>query len=520
MLNSSTFSKDFSASIVVFLVALPLCLGVAVASGAEPIAGIISGIVGGIVVGYFSGSKLSVSGPAAGLTSIVAASILELKSYEVFLLCVFLAGIIQIIMGFIKAGVIGDFIPNSVIKGMLAAIGIILILKQIPHFLGYDSDPEGDESFFQPDHENTFTELYSLLNHFEMGAIFIGMVGLSLLLFFEKEKIKTHKILGLLPAPLLAVIFGIIINQILLNTIPGLGLKNDHLVQLPSFSNYSDVFNSIRFPFWGAITNYQVWITAVTIALVASIESLLSLEAVDKIDPDKNISPTNRELIAQGIGNSVSGLIGGLPITSVIVRSSANVNSGAKSKNSTILHGVFLLVSILFLDAFLVLIPKAALASILIFTGYKLAKLELFKDLYKRGIDQFAPFIITLLAIVFSDLLKGISIGILVGVYFIVKSNFKTSVFVIKDKTQYLIRFRKEVSFLNKSNIKQTLAEIQGGSNVIIDPTKADFIDKDIIDLINDFISTSNARNIKVYIEKQKGKDEIFNDLTQHKIES
>ena len=520
LIKTNTLKNDFSASIVVFLVALPLCLGVAVASGAEPFSGIISGIIGGIVVGYFSGSNLSVSGPAAGLTSIVAAAILELKFFEAFLLAVFLSGLIQILFGIIKAGAIGDFIPNSVIKGMLAAIGIILILKQIPHFFGYDADPEGDENFFQADHKNTFSELLSLLNNFEIGAALIAIFGILILISWESNFIKNNKTLKIIPGPLLAVIVGILINEFLLIFFPDFSLKNDHLVQLPVFSNSTDFISSIKFPLWSEILNYKVWITAITIAIVASIETLLSIEAVDKIDPQKNITPANKELIAQGIGNSVSGLIGGLPITSVIVRSSANVNSGGKTKLSAIFHGFFLLLSVLFIASLLNLIPKSVLAAILILTGYKLAKFDIFKEYYKKGIDQFAPFIVTVVAIVFTDLLVGIAIGILVGLFFTIRSNFRTSIFIIKDNNNYLIRFRKEVSFLNKSLVKRSLAKIPNNSAVIIDPTKADFIDKDIIDLVNNFIETAESKGIRIYIERVKGKPEIFKDLLQSVVKS
>jgi len=516
--NKNTLLNDFSASIVVFLVALPLCLGVAVASGAEPFSGIIAGVIGGIVVGYFSGSNLSVSGPAAGLTSIVAAAILELKFFEAFLLAVFLSGIIQLLMGIFKAGILSDFIPNSVIKGMLAGIGIILILKQIPHFFGYDADPEGDENFFQLNHENTFSELFSLLNHFEIVALIIATLGIFILLLWETNFIKNNSILKLIPGPLLAVIVGILINELFFVFSSDISLKNDHLVQLPIFANSTDLFSSIKFPMWSQILNYKVWITAFTIAIVASIETLLSIEAVDKIDPQKNITPANKELIAQGIGNTLSGLIGGLPITSVIVRSSANVNSGGKTKLSAIFHGFFLLLSVLFVASLLNLIPKSVLAAILILTGYKLAKIEIFKEYFKKGMDQFAPFLITIVAIVFTDLLKGIAVGILAGLFFTIKSNFKTSVFVIKDENKYLVRFRKEVSFLNKSYVKRSLAKIPNDSAVIIDPTKSDFIDKDIIDLVNDFIETASKKNIRVYIERTKGKPEVFNDKLQSKV--
>jgi len=335
----SSFGSDFPASIVVFLVALPLCLGVAVASDAMPITGVIAGIIGGMVVGILSGSSLSVSGPAAGLTAIVAGALGKLPNYETFLISVFLSGLFQLIFGYLKAGIIGRYIPNAVIKGMLAAIGLILILKQIPHFIGYDKDPLGEESFFQADGENTFTALYSALNKISPMAIFIGLSSCAILLFYEWKKIKSIKFFKLVPGPLIVVITGILLNEYLLPDTHLLSLREEHLVQLPVFDNPVELFKTLPTPYWANILSPHVWVTAITLAIVASLESLLSLEAIDKIDPDKNLSPPNRELKAQGVGNMLSGLLGGLPITSVIVRSSANVNAGAKTKVSTVLHG-------------------------------------------------------------------------------------------------------------------------------------------------------------------------------------
>jgi MFS superfamily sulfate permease-like transporter len=508
----SNAAKDIPASIVVFLVALPLCLGVAVASDAQAMNGLIAGIIGGIVVGALSGSHLSVSGPAAGLATIVAASLEELGTFEAFAVAVFIAGLLQIVLGIIKAGVIGRYIPNSVIKGMLAAIGILLILKQIPHAVGYDASPEGHEAFFQPGGENTFSELLIALNRFSPLAFLIAAVSAGVLLVYELKKVKSAKITQLLPGPLLAVAAGILINEFLLPKAHLLALHDEHLVQLPFFSGPADFFSGLQTPDWFAIGNYQVWITAVTITIVASLETLLSLEAVDKIDPEKRISPPNRELIAQGSGNVLSGLLGGLPITSVIVRSAANVNSGAKSKLSTILHGSLLLVSLLLIPGVLNMIPKAALASILIFTGYKLAKISLFKEYYKKGIDQFLPFVVTVVAIVFTDLLIGIVIGILTGLFFTVKSNFRSAMVVVNDGNKYLVRFSREVSFLNKSKLMGHLSKIPDGASVLIDPLKNEFMDLDIIETVNDFIASSKARNIKVYIKREKSQKELFED--------
>jgi MFS superfamily sulfate permease-like transporter len=516
----STFKSDFPASIVVFLVALPLCLGVAVASGANPFAGIIAGVIGGIVVGFLSGSPLSVSGPAAGLTSIVALAIDKFQHYDVFLVAVVLAGLFQILMGIFKAGIIGSFIPNSVIKGMLAAIGIILIMKQIPHFLGYDADPEGDESFFQVDHNNTFSEILNSLNHFTPLAIFIGTLGIFILIVYEMPTIKKSSFAKFIPGPLIVVIAGVAMNEFIGSIRSDLKITSEHLVKLPVLNSMHDLVLNLTFPKWSEILNPQVWVIAITIALVASIETLLSLEAVDDLDPQKRISPPNKELIAQGIGNSISGFFGGLPITSVIVRSSANVNTGAKTKLSSILHGVLLFISALFLSRYLNKIPLSALAAILLFTGYKLSRINIFKEYYKQGFNQFIPFLVTVLAIVFTDLLKGVAIGILVGLFYTVRSNFKTSVSILKDESRYLLKLKKEVSFLNKGIVKSILMKIPNNTAILIDATKADFVDQDIIDLVNDFIINAQTRSIRVYVKKIEGKQNIFNDITKNTLKN
>lgn len=505
---------DIPASIVVFLVALPLCLGVAVASDAAPITGIVAGVVGGVVIGILSGSPLSVSGPAAGLTAIVAAALGKLGSYETFLLSVVLAGALQFGLGMMKAGMIGDFIPNAVIKGMLAAIGLILILKQIPHFVGYDANPEGDESFLQADQENTFSELLNAMKYFSVGATIIGIASVAILLFFDSKIIKQNRLLRFVPGPLVVVLAGILINEWFKSAQPALALAEDHLVNLNVFDSTKDFFAALPSPSFSSIAQPEVWITAFTIAIVASLESLLSIEAVDKLDPEKRITPTNRELKAQGVGNMVSGLLGGLPVTSVIVRSSANVSAGAKSKLSTIIHGILLLASVLFVPNLLNLIPKAALAAILILTGFKLAKPKMFKEYYRIGWDQFLPFAITVVAILLSDLLMGIIIGFVVGLFFVLRSNFKSAIFFMKDEQRILIRFRKEVSFLNKGILKQQLEQVPDNSAVLIDATKSDFIDKDIVELVNDFIVNAETRGIRVYI-KYSSRREFFNDISK-----
>ena len=501
---------DIPAAVVVFLVALPLCLGIALASDALPITGLIAGIVGGIVIGLLSGSQLSVSGPAAGLTAIVASALAKLNAYETFLLAVVLSGVLQLLLGFLKAGVIGEFIPNAVIKGMLAAIGLILILKQMPHLVGWDADPEGDDSFLQSDNENTFTEIAKAFSNFSAGAVIIGFTAIGVLLLYELKAIKKSKVSLLIPGPLVAVILSILLNQFFLSSYPNLALSDDHLVQLDVFDNPAQFFVSLPHPDFAAITNPQVWITALTIAIVASLETLLSIEAIDKLDPQKRISPTNRELKAQGVGNLVSGLVGGLPVTSVIVRSSANLQSGARTKVSCILHGIMLLASVLFIPQVLNMIPKAGLAAILILTGYKLAKISIFKDYFKKGWNQFIPFVVTVAAILLTDLLIGICIGIVTGLIFIMRSNFKSAITVVKDDYRHLIKFKQEVNFFNKAAVKKALEAIPDNSALLIDASKAHFIDKDVVEMINDFVINAGTRGIRIYIKYAHGVAQEF----------
>ena len=499
------FSSNFSSSIVVLLVAIPLCLGIALASGAPLFAGIIAGVVGGIVVGSLSGSSLSVSGPAAGLTVIVAAGITNLGAYETFLLAVVLAGVFQLILGYLKAGALGDYVPNSVIKGMLAAIGVILILKQIPHLVGFDADFEGDESFWQADSENTFSEILKAFNYFNFGAVLIGFISLGILILWETKFFKSKGFLKQIPSPLIVVFVGVLINEWLLGSGSALALQSEHLVTLPIATNINQFLSFFTFPQFTQITNPQVWIVALTLAIVASLETLLSVEAIDKLDPLNRVTPTNRELKAQGVGNIVSGMLGGLPVTSVIVRSSANLNAGAKSKLSAILHGIFMLVCVTLIPWLLNKIPLSALAAILVFTGYKLAKITLFKEFWQKGYDQFVPFVVTILAILFTDLLEGILIGIGVGLFFMIRSNFKSSVFIINDGNQYLMRLRKDVSFLNKSTIRRSLERIPENTFLLIDATQADFVDQDVVDTINEFTHHAHLKNIKVELKKNSG---------------
>lgn len=498
--------SDLSASIVVFLVALPLCLGIALGSGAPLFSGIIAGIVGGIVIGSLSGSQLSISGPAAGLTVIVATAILKLQVYEAFLLAVVVAGFFQLIFGFINAGILGDYVPNSVIKGMLAAIGLILILKQFPHLVGYDADFVGDETFLQVNSDNTFSGLLQAVNKIHPLAVVIGVVSLLLLILWERPFMKKISLVKLVPGPLVVVLAGTLISHFSATGYPDYSLRKEQLVTLPIADSLNSFIGFFTFPDLKYLSNPAVWTSAITIAIVASLETLLGIEAADKLDPLKRVTPTNRELKAQGIGNMVSGLLGGLPLTSVVVRTSANISAGAKSRLSAITHGLLLLLCVMFIPAILNKIPLSALAAVLIFTGYKLAKLSLFKEFFQRGWDQFVPFVVTIGAILMTDLLIGILIGIGVGLFFMIRSNFRSSVFVVNDNNHFMIRLRKDVSFLNKPIVKKSLEDVPANAFVLIDATRADFIDKDIIEEVNNFLVHAHLKNIRVEIKKSLSK--------------
>lgn len=497
---TSALGADIPSSIVVFLVALPLCLGIAVASDATPLSGIIAGIVGGIVVGAISGSHVSVSGPAAGLTVIVAGAIGASVSYEAFLSAVVFAGVLQIALGFAKAGLVGEYIPASVIKGMLAAIGLILILKQIPHLLGRDIVPEGVEAFTQKDGENTFTEILLSIQNPTPTAVVIGLLSLAILLLWETKRFKSFKLLKIFPGSLAVVIIGIAINEYLQLNYPHLAIEATHLVNIPVSQSASELQSFFTTPDFSQLFTGTQLKTAITLAIVASLESLLSIEASDKIDPMKRFTPPNRELVAQGFGNIASGMIGGLPVTAVIVRSSANVSAGAKTKMSAILHGVLLLSCVYFFPTLLNQIPLASLAAVLIMVGYKLTKPSIFKDLYHKGINQIVPFVITILAILFTDLLIGILIGMVAGLFFILRSNTKKTVFHTKDNKNHLIRLRGSATFLTKPKLKLILEKIENDSLVYVDLSKADFIDNDIIELLEDFETQVKFRNIDLQI--------------------
>lgn len=494
------FSNDFPSGVVVFLVALPLCLGIALASGAPLFSGLIAGILGGVVVGSLSKSPLSVSGPAAGLTTIVLAAIGDL-GFEAFLLSVLLAGILQIVLGFIRAGFVGNFFPASVIRGMLAAIGLILILKQVPHAFGYDADFEGDESFFQRDNENTFTEILQSLNYLSEGAIVVSVVAVLVLVLWSTNRFQQFKFFRVIPGALVVVLLGVFINFAFKAFFPSFAISDEHMVSVPVLSADASLSSFIIFPDFTAITNPKVYITAITIAIVASLETLLSIEACDKMDPYRRITPLNRELKAQGTANALSGLLGGLPLTSVIVRSSANINSGAKTKASAITHGVILLTAVLLIPTVLKQIPLACLAGILIVVGYKLTSPSLYKEMYQKGISQFLPFIVTVLAVVFTNLLQGVFMGILVAIFFILKTNFRESIILVNEKNHFLLKFTKDVSFLNKGTLREIFHKIPEDSTMIVDGSQANFMDNDIKDLIQDFVETSKVKRIKVELK-------------------
>lgn len=518
----ANLKSDFASGLVVFLVALPLCLGIAMASGAPLFSGIIAGIIGGIVVGYLSKSHLSVSGPAAGLTAIVLTAITDLGAFDVFLTAVFIAGFIQLALGYIKAGSISNYFPTNVIEGMLAGIGIIIIMKQLPHAFGYDSDFEGDQSFLQLNGSDTLSSLLGIFNYIQFGSIIITIVSLVILIAWDK--IPFLKKLKLIPGALVAVIVGVILNEIFTATQSPLVIAKEHLVSLPVPTSFEEFKTIIVTPNFSGITNPKVWVVAFTIAIVASIETLLSIEAADRMDAQKRYTDTNVELKAQGIGNMISSLLGGLPLTSVIVRTSANSNSGAKSKMSTIIHGFLLLISVVTIPLVLNKIPLATLAAILLLVGYKLAKPATFKHFWKKGKYQFVPFIATLLAIVFTDLLKGVALGIVISIIFVLKGNLKRAYSFRKeeyaDGDVIHIDLAQEVSFLNKAAIKLTLKDIPQNSKVVIDAKDTVYIAHDILDLIHEFKTTRAIdENIKVKLKGFKKAYQLENSLeTQNHV--
>lgn len=500
---------DLPASLVVFFVALPLCLGIALASGAPLFSGIIAGIIGGIVVGGISGSSIGVSGPAAGLAVVVLTAIADLGSYELFLAAVVLAGLLQILMGFLKAGVIGYFFPSSVIKGMLSAIGIIIFLKQIPLAFGYE---EGNApfAFF----ETTGIDLYEALSHIfdaiAPGVVLITAVSLIILLVWEKVLAPRSKFFKLVPGPLVAVIIGIVYQIVFGGTGSILEITGNNLVTVPVPDSMNDFLGQFTFPDFTQMANTQIYIVAVTIAIVASLETLLSVEATDKLDPLKRVTPTNRELVAQGVGNTFSGLVGGLPITQVIVRSTANVMNGGRTKLSAIIHGFFLLFSVMFIAEYLNLIPLGVLAAVLLIIGYKLANPKQFFQMWRQGKSQFIPFVVTVFAIVVTDLLVGILLGLAVGIITILINSYKNSHFLhIEDKSNGVHRIKmelaEEVTFLNKAAIQRELYALPENTYLTLDVTKTKALDLDILEILDDFSVTADRKNIKINLISERG---------------
>jgi MFS superfamily sulfate permease-like transporter len=508
----ANFKSDFASGLVVFLVALPLCLGIALASGAPLFSGIIAGIVGGIVVGYLSTSQLSVSGPAAGLTAIILTAISDLGAFNILLLAVFIAGLVQLALGFLKAGTISNYFPNNVIEGMLAGIGLIIILKQIPHAIGLDSDFEGDQAFAQMNGENTFTELFSIFDYFQVGSIIVTVVSLVILILWNKISFLQN--LKVVPGALVAVITGVLLNEFFTQSGSSYAISKDHLVSLPVPQNFDELKAIFVLPDFSAITNSKVWVVGFTIAIVASIETLLCIEAADKMDSQKRFSDTNVELKAQGLGNMISALLGGLPMTSVVVRTSANNAAGAKSKLSAIIHGLFLLVSVFAIPTILNKIPYATLAAILLMVGYKLANPKTLQHFWKKDkIYQFIPFIATFVFVVLTDLLKGVAIGLVINIIFILIGNSKRAYNFRKEEYHdgdiIHIDLAQEVSFLNKASIKSTLNDIPENTKVIINARETAYIAHDVLDLINDFKQVqSKDKNIKV---KLKGFKDAYN---------
>lgn len=532
--------SDLKAGLVVFLVALPLCLGISVAQGVNPLAGLIAGIVGGIVVALISGSNLSVSGPAAGLTATVLAALypsqfglnIPALTFDQFLTAILIAGCFQVLLGVFRAGVIGHYIPVSVIKGMLSGIGVILVVKQIPHLFGYDKNPEGDFQFIQMDGRNSFTELIHMINYITPGAAFIGLFSIVLLILWNTKFIKKNKILSAIPGPLLVVCSAVLINFLFkLYFADSLLVYGLHLVDMPNLSSLEELKANIHYPEFGALRDSHVWVIGISLGLIASIESLLGVEAVDKLDPDFHITPTNRELVAQGIGNIICGLIGGIPVTSVIVRSSANVSAGAKTKMASIFHGILLLVAIFLIPSILELIPLSALAAVLIFTGWRLAKptagntatlvssialipsllkikygdVEKHKAIVSNGLAQFLPFVITLVVMLFTDLLKGVAVGLFVGIIFILRQNFKDPFRLLSDtidgQKNYFIRLQQNVTFINKGKFIEFFQSVEPGSRVSIDGGRSTFIDRDVLEAITEFKYSAHLKNIEVVLE-------------------
>ncbi len=498
--------NDLPASIVVFFVALPLCLGIALASGAPLFSGIIAGIVGGIIVGIASGSPLGVSGPAAGLAVIVLTAIDSLGGYQTFLLAVVIGGFLQLAMGYLKAGFIAYFFPSSVIKGMLSGIGLLIFLKQIPHALGFDNETEGNMSFDLADGHNTFTELADAINLFTPGAVLITVISLVILILWDQVLMKKHKIFQMIQGPVVVVLVGILMYNLFQGGVLDFSLSRDQMVNLPVATSLSDFASFFTRPDFSQLGNLEIYKIGFVIAIVASLETLLCVEATDKLDPHKRVTPTNRELKAQGLGNVISGMVGGLPVTQVIVRSSANIAFGAKSKLSAIIHGFFLLISAITIATYLNMIPLASLAAILFIVGYKLAKPELFIEMYKKGWGQFIPFIVTIIAILSTDLLKGISLGLVVGLFFTLYHRYHLS-YDIKDTERtvggekvHRLVLSDQVSFFSKAGIIEALEKLPEHAKVIIDCTQCKVMDYDVQEVIKNYQQHADLKGIDLQV--------------------
>jgi carbonic anhydrase len=515
ILSVSTVPRDLTAGLVVFLVALPLCLGVALASGAPLLSGVLSGVVGGILVGVLSQSQTSVSGPSAGSTAIVAAQIAVLGSFSDFLLAVVIAGLIQIVLGIIRAGFIADFVPSSVIKGLLTAIGVLLVLKQIPHLLGHDADPQGDMAFLQHDQANTFSELGHMFGHIHPGAVIIGFGSLAILGLWERVGFLRK---SALPAPLVVVLFGVLLSVIFRRFGGDWVVETENFVKVPVADSLSGFLGFFQTPNFSQLSNPAIYLAGLTIAGATSLETLLNLEAVDKIDPQQRVSPPSRELLAQGIGNVFAGLIGGIPLSSVIVRSSVNINAGSQTKLSAIVHGILLLVSVALLPLWLNMIPLSCLAAILLVTGLKLATPKLIKQMWGEGRYQFVPFVSTVVAIVLTDLLIGVLIGLAISLSFILNSNFRRPIHRCVEKhlggDVLHIQLANQVSFLNRAALLKVLDAVPRGGQVLLDANNTDYIDPDVLDLLRDFSDKSApARGVTVSLLGFREKYQLFDSV-------
>jgi MFS superfamily sulfate permease-like transporter len=514
-----SIKRDFPASILVFLVALPLCLGIAVASGASPMTGLLTGVIGGIVVGFLSGSHVSISGPAAGLTVIVLDAIGSLGSFSAFQTAVVIAGVFQLILGLLKAGVLGSFFPSSVIKGMLSSIGLILILKQFPKTLGYEFDFEGSDQFDEGGGHNTFTDIVQALSQIHIGALMVSASALAVMLAWDSWLVKRRPAFRVVPGALLAVVVGAGACVLIGRVTPEYALLEKHFVNLSMGGRVAGWGSALSWPAWSAFMDIKTYGVALMIAVVASIETLLSIQATDKIDLYHRRTPLNRELLAQGAGNLLSGALGGLPITSVVARSSANVIAGGKTRMSGVLHGFWLFLCVLLIPGVLSLIPLSSLAVVLMLVGYKLIHPSIIRGVYQKGLTQFVPFLVTIVSVLLTNLLTGVAIGFVVGMLCILFTNFRNAIHVTKDGAEILIRLRNNATFLNKSVLELAFEEIPDGASVLIDGTSAQFIDHDLIEMIDEFVAQGPTRGIQVFVKRTHTSNNEFFRLSPKKPE-